>query len=184
MKCAVLLLVPMAALVGCRAKTPDTRSDLFTLMVKFGQAGNYDDAIRVGQDWLGKHPQNSDRDLVYEQVALSYLAKAGKDKVHRDEWIQQAVAYFDDDLSVHTKGEADIELYSVGRGLEMAGDLSSKGKCSYYGRSIGDFEDEVGFIQGDSYSAYGKTIPLAPIRQENEKALERVKTKFEKTGCK
>jgi uncharacterized protein (TIGR03435 family) len=35
-----------------------------------------------------------------------------------------------------------------------------------------------------SYTAYGKTIPLEPVRQENQKALGRVKEKSEKAGCK
>jgi hypothetical protein len=46
------------------------------------------------------------------------------------------------------------------------------------------FEEEIPFIQGNSYTAYGKTILLEPVRQENEKALERVKAKFTKAGCK
>jgi hypothetical protein len=46
------------------------------------------------------------------------------------------------------------------------------------------FEEEIPFIQGDSYTAYGKTIPLEPVRQQDEKALETVKVKFAKAGCK
>ena len=78
----------------------------------------------------------------------------------------------------------DIELYSAGRGFEMAGDLSTTNGCLYYARAVKAFEEEVSFIQGDSYTAYGKTIPLEPVRQENQKALERVKAKFTKAGCK
>ena len=50
--------------------------------------------------------------------------------------------------------------------------------------AIKAFKEEMQFIQGDSFTAYGKTIPLAPVRQENEKALERVGAKFAKAGCK
>jgi hypothetical protein len=110
--------------------------------------------------------------------------KASKDTAHKEEWIEQAVAYYDKDLSVHKKNDVDIELYSAGRGFEMAGDLSTTNGCLYYARAAKAFEEEVSFIQGDSYTAYGKTIPLEPVRQENEKALQRVKAKFTKAGCK
>jgi hypothetical protein len=78
----------------------------------------------------------------------------------------------------------DVELCNVGRGFESAGDLSSSDSCMYYGRALKAFEEEFPFIQGDSYIAYGKTISLEPVRQENQKALGRVKAKFEKAGCK
>jgi hypothetical protein len=67
---------------------------------------------------------------------------------------------------------------------EYAGDLSTHDSCLYYGRAVKDFEQEFQFIQGDSYTACGATTPLAPVRQENENALERVKAKFEKADCK
>ena len=110
--------------------------------------------------------------------------KASKDSAHKDEWIQEAVNYYDKDLSVHQKNNIDLELYTVGRGFELAGDLSTNDSCLYYRRAVKAFEEEMPFIQGDSYTAYGKTTKLAPVRQENKKALERVKVKFEKAACK
>jgi hypothetical protein len=153
-------------------------------MSRYNQQGRHDDAIRVAQDWLKKHPEDPLHGATfYEQIAITYLIKASKDSTHKDEWIQQAVAYYDKDLSVHQKNDVDIELYSVGRGFETAGDLSTNNSCLYYGRAVNAFEEEIPFIQGDSLTAYGQAIPLAPRRQENEKALERVKAKFAKTGC-
>jgi hypothetical protein len=166
--------------VGCKAKTPETSNDARTLMGNYGQRGGYDDAIRVAQNWMERHPEDS----LYDQVAIIYLVKASKDGAHKDEWIEQAVANYEKDLKAHKMGAVDIELYEVGLGFERAGDLSTHDSCLYYGRAVKAFEDEVQFIQGDSYTAYGSTVPLAPVRQGNDKALERVKSKFDKAGCK
>jgi hypothetical protein len=172
-------------LVGCRVSAPEKGSDAITLMTKYSQRGRYDDAISVAQDWMNKHPNDQSHGATfYEQIAITYLMKASKERARRDEWVKQAVAYFDKDLSVHQKNSVDVELYNVGRGFESAGDLSSSDSCLYYGRALKAFEEEFPFIQGDSYTAYGKTIPLEPVRQENQKALGRVKAKFEKAGCK
>jgi hypothetical protein len=116
-------------------------------------------------------------------MAMAYLAKASRDATHRDEWIRQAVVYFDKDLSFPRQKPVDLEFYSAGRGFEEAGDLSSADSCLYYGRAWEAFADEQPFIQGESYTFYGKTVPLAPMRQEIEKSRERVQVKFETAGC-
>jgi hypothetical protein len=180
-----LLSLLVIVLVGCHASTPEKGSDTISLIATLDQRGRYDEAIRVAQDWMKKHPEDTSHNgAFYDQIALAYLMKAAKDTAHKEEWIEQAVAYYDKDLSVHQKNDVDIELYDVGRGFETAGDLSTTNGCLYFGRAVKAFEEEVSFIQGDSYTAYGKTIPLEPVRQENEKALQRVKAKFTKAGCK
>jgi hypothetical protein len=182
-------LAPLSLFVilflGCHASTPEKVSDTLSLIARLDQQGRYDETIRVAQDWMKKHPDATSHNLaLYDQIAIAYLMKASKNTEHREEWIRQAVAYYDEDLSVHQKGEIDLELYEAGRGFEMAGDLSTTDSCLYYARAVKAFEEEVSFIQGDNYTAYGRTTPLEPVRQDNEKALERVKAKFTKAGCK
>lgn len=182
---AVVSFIAFFLFGGCRVSAPEKGSEAITLMAKYNQQGRHDDALGVAQDWLKKHPEDPLHGATfYEQIAITYLIKASKDSARKDEWVQQAVAYYDKDLSVHQKNAFDIELYTVGRGFESAGDLSTNNSCLYYGRAIKAFEEEMPFIRGDSLTAYGKTIPLAPVRQDNEKALERVKAKFAKAGCK
>ncbi len=178
------LSILVVVLLGCRPSAPEKGSDTISLLARLDQQGRYDDAIRVAQDWMKKHPEETSHNWAfYNQIAHAYLMKASKDTVHKEEWIEQAVAYYDKDLLVHRKTDGDIELYDAGRGFETAGDLSTANSCLYYGRAIKAFLEEISYLQGDSITAYGKTIPLAPMRQENEKALERVKVKFSK-GCK
>ena len=182
---AVFSFFAVSLLGGCRVSAPEKGSEAVTLMARYNQQGRHDDALRVAQDWLKKHREDPLHGATfYEQIAITYLIKASKDSARKDEWIQQAVAYYDKDLSVRQKNDIDIELYTVGRGFESAGDLSTNNSCLYYGRAMKAFEEEIPFIRGDSLTAYGKTIPLASVRQENEKALERVKAKLAKAGCK
>jgi hypothetical protein len=180
---AVVSLLSIVVLGGCRSGVPQTGSEALALITRYDQKGQYDDAIRVAEDWLEKHPDDNDGTF-YEQIALAYLIKASKQSPHEDEWITQAASNYDKVLSVHRKNAVDVELYIVGRGFELAGDLSTNDGCLYYRRAIDSYDEEIPFIQADSYTAYGKTIPLAPVRQENEKALERVKAKFADAHCK
>jgi hypothetical protein len=184
-KFAVVLLLMVFLLVGCRSAVPKGASEMITLMTKYSQQGRPDAAITLAQEWLKEHPDNaSEVSNVYEQLAMTYLWKASKDTAHKDEWIHQGVAYLDRDLSVHPKTEPDITLYVVGRAFETAGRLSTSNGCEYYGRAVKAFEEETPYIQGDTFTAYGNTVRLEPIRQENEKALERVKAELAKAACK
>jgi tetratricopeptide (TPR) repeat protein len=180
-----LLSLLVIILVGCHASLPAEGSDAISLMTTLDQRGRYDEAIRVAQAWMKKHPEDSAHNWAfYDQIAITYLMKASKDPGQREYWVHQAVDYYDKALLAHQKTDVDITLYETGRGFETAGDLSTTNRCLYYGRAVKAFEEEIPFIQGDSYTAYGKTIPLEPVRQQDEKALEAVKVKFAKAGCK
>lgn len=169
---------------GCSLNAPEDWSDASALMVRYNSQGRPDDAIRVAEEWLKKHPDDHRHEsFFYEQIALTYLEKASKDRSHSEKWTHQAATYYDKDLAVYQKQPVDVELYQVGRGFEMAGDLSTKENCLYYRRAVDAFVEEFQFIQGDNLTAYGKTIPLAPVRKENQGALERAKAKFSKAGC-
>jgi hypothetical protein len=185
--CTRLALLSLLAsvLVSCHPSTPAKGSDAISLMTTLDQQGRYDEAIRVAQEWMKKHPEDSTHNWAfYDQIAITYLMKASKDPGRREDWVRQAVDYYDKGLLAHQKTDVDITLYESGRGFETAGDLSTTNRCLYYGRASNAFEEEVPFIQGGTYTAYGKTVPLEPIRRQNEKALETVKAKFAKAGCK
>ena len=184
---AVVSILAMVFFGGCRAAPPKTRSEMVTLMTKYGKQGKWDDALQVAQEWLKSHPEDGSgvNRFVYDQMAMVCLAKASRDAMHKDEWIRQAVIYFDKNLSLHPQEPVDtVKFYSAGRGFEEAGDLSTAENCLYYRRALKAFADEEPFLQGDTYTVSGDSIPLAPMRQENEKSRERVQAKFAKAGCK
>ncbi|HEX3375756.1 MAG TPA: hypothetical protein VHS29_02775, partial [Candidatus Acidoferrales bacterium] len=118
-------------------------------MTHYNKSGRYDDAIELGQEWLKQYPDDVfHASTIYEQLGMTYLSKAIKDTAHKDEWIRQAVAYFDKDLSIHQKTDGDIELYLVGRGFESAGHYSTANSCIYYGRAIKSFEVSANIFRG------------------------------------
>ncbi len=170
-----LIIFSLGALVlfgGCQENASEFPTGVMNLMAKYNQQGRHDDAIRIAQDWLKKHPDEREmRARFDEQIAMSFLMKAQEDTVHKDEWIGQAVAYYDDFLSVYRKYDVDVVPQYAGSGLEVAADLSNNNRCLYYGRALELFAEP-----------YGKTIPLTPRWRED--ALKRVKTKFDGAGCK
>lgn len=182
---AIVSLLTVPLLVGCHRSVPEGAVETITMMTNYNKAGRYDDAIKLAQDWLQAHPDDvSHTSTIYQQIALTYLSKAMKDTAHKDEWIRQSVAYFDRDLSVHQNTHADVELYIVGRGFETAGHYSTSDGCLFYQRAVKAFEAEAPFLQGEAVTLSGTTVKLAPIRRENDKALERTKTEFAEAGCK
>jgi len=74
----------------------------------------------VAQDWLKKHREDPLHGATfYEQIAITYLIKASKDSARKDEWIQQAVAYYDKDLSVRQKNDIDMNFILWGAALSQ-----------------------------------------------------------------
>jgi hypothetical protein len=180
---AILLFVTIL-LANCNSRTPKSIGEVLTEMTKYGKQRRYDQAIRVGQDWAKKHPDDvKPNRLLYQQIAIIYLMKASKDSAHKDEWIQQAIANLDEALSAYTPKTFDVDLHEVGLSFEIAGRMSTSNACLYYGRAAKALEEEAPLIVGDSITAYGKTLPLAPLRRDNEKALARVKTESASAGC-
>ncbi len=130
--CTRLALLPLLAsvLVSCHPSTPTKGSDAISLMTTLNQQGRHDEAIKVAQDWMKKHPEDStDNWAFYDQIAITYLMKASKDPGRREDWVQQAVGYYDRGLLAHQKTDVDITLYETGRGFETAGDLSKTNRC-------------------------------------------------------
>ena len=185
MRLSLVSLIAIVSLWGCRVDQPRSASDAVTLMTAYGKQQHYEKAIKTGEDWLKNHPEDTSHERVlYEQIAILNLLKAASDYEHKEEWIRKAVAFYDKDLSVHQNTSVDITFFNVGHGFTRAGDLSSTDTCLYYRRAIKAFEEEVPLIQGDNVTVNGKTFPLAPLRQENGKALEEGRAKFAKAGCK
>ena len=185
MRLPFALLIAAAILWGCRADEPRTASEAITLMTGYGRQQRYDRAIKTGEDWLKNHPEDtSHQGALFEQIAINCLMEAASDPKHTEEWIRRAVSYYDKDLPVHQTGSVDIRFFTVGHGFASAGDLSSTDSCLYYGRAIKAFEEEAPLLLGDNVTVNGKTFSLVPLRQENGKALEEVRGKFTKAGCK
>lgn len=156
--------------------------DVGSQMLSYTKRGRYDDAIQIGLRSLQN--QRSD-EPIYQQIAIVYLIRAEKDSKQREQWVTKAVSYVEKALLLNSKDKdiAGANLFQEARSFEVAADLSAAGRCSYYERARKLLEDRAPLLQGDELSLEGRTLPVAPLRKENERALAEVKAKAAKAAC-
>jgi hypothetical protein len=157
--------------------------DFGSQMVNFTKQGRYEDAIQVGLHALQNQPSD---EIIYQGIAVVYFVRAQKDSDRRQEWVTTAVSYIEKSLSLNSKERdvAGVHLFQDAQSLEVAGDLSTMGRCAYYERARKLLEDRVPLLQGDQLTLDGRAYPLAPLRKENDKTLAEVKGKAANAGCK
>jgi tetratricopeptide (TPR) repeat protein len=152
-----------------------------TEMMQYAQRGDYERAVQIGLTAAREAPAP----LIYQQIAMVYLMRAHKQPVARDNWVHEAALYANKSCETEAPSPRDLlNLYEAGRILEDAGDLSPAGRCEYYRDAVKKLTDQAPLLEGDSIAAFGYRHPLAPLRNENQKALTRVKGKFVDAGCK
>jgi hypothetical protein len=76
-----------------------------------------------------------------------------------------------------------VDLFGIGGTYEILGDMSDKDKCKYYEKARQAFVRQLPSIKGQTYTAYGKTVPLEPLRTEVRKYLDGVNQKSSQDGC-
>jgi len=152
-----------------------------TEMTRYAQKGDYEKAVQIGLAAAKEAPDPS----IYQQIAIVYLMRAHKQPAARDNWLREAVQYANRSCETGSNPtRALFNLYEAGRISEDAGDLSSTGRCDYYRDAVKKLTDQEPLLEGDSIAAFGYRHPLAPMRNENQKALTRVKGKLVDAGCK
>ena len=184
MKGLVFILSILCLAVGCHAPPPQSVSQAITAMANCGSRGQFDKSIQVGEDWLRKHPEDGENSgTLFQQIALVYLMKASKTPAHTEENVGRAVDYLDRALAAARRKEVSLDLYEIGRGFELAGDITGLNKCTYYRRAVQAFEDQSPLLQGETVTAAGRTLPLASARRDNEKALAGSRAKLGAADC-
>ncbi|HYA64632.1 MAG TPA: hypothetical protein VED66_15615 [Candidatus Sulfotelmatobacter sp.] len=151
------------------------------------QDSRYDSAVHVLEQWMTNTPRNfSHDDFLYQQIAMIYIQKAYKEPKTKSESIYKAASNLDRAQSLldrNQTGELDVMLFEIGGGYAILGDLSNENKCQFYEKARQDFVRQLTLIKGDSYTAYGKTIPLGRVRAEVRRHLDEVNTKFSSASC-
>ena len=97
-----------------------------------------------------------------------------------------AASHLEQALSIYAAkkpGDVGMLLFGIGGAYEILGDLSQKDKCRFYGKARSAFDEQLPLIKGDSYTAYGKTVALEPLRADIRKHLTSVDDKSAKAGC-
>jgi hypothetical protein len=77
----------------------------------------------------------------------------------------------------------DSSLYGIGGAYEILGDMSDKDKCRLYEIGRQALERQLPLITKDSYTAYGKTVQMEPLRAEIRKHLDGINKKRSDAGC-
>jgi hypothetical protein len=187
----VALLVPFLILISWIAyhelRTPQNQGEVLTRMIELQEEGRYDGAVKVVQHWMKDSRRDTSHDgLMYDQMAMVYIAKAYKRPSSREESVHRAELKLERSLSLfdqQNQNDLNLELFAIGGAYELLGDISDKDKCRLYEKAQGLVLRQLPLIKGDSYTAYGKTIPLDPVRAEVRKHLDAVKEKSSKAGC-
>jgi tetratricopeptide (TPR) repeat protein len=189
-----LLLVLLAACLVLAAwltfrkePIPQNENEVFRRVYELQKAGRYDQAVNVLQTWMndGRRDISKD-DFSYFQIAMVYIAKAHKKSSTKDESVHQAELNLEKALGLINKNKSedlDIMLFEIGGAYEILGDVSGKDKCRLYEIARQAFERQLPSIKGDSYTAYGHTTPLEPVRAEVRKHLAGVGKKQSDAGC-
>jgi tetratricopeptide (TPR) repeat protein len=162
--------------------TEQTHNEI-SQMASYTKQGRYEDAIQLGLELLKSDPTD---EVVHQQIADVYLIRAQKDRDKREEWVTEAVAYLEKSLSLNSKDKdtAGVHLFQDARAFEAAGDLSGDKKCAYYDKARKLLEDRASRLLGDQVTLAGKTFPMEPLRNENDRVLAGIEDKVTKAGCK
>jgi hypothetical protein len=180
------LLTILSAFCACQ-RPPSSRGEAVTRMVQLQESGRYDAAVRVVEEWMNQHQnETSQNDFLHQQIAMVYISKAYRKQSTRNESIAKAASHLEQALNLYaaTKPEdVDTSLFGIGGAYEILGDLSQEDKCRFYGKARSAFDEQLPLIKGDSYTAYGKTVALEPLRAEIRKHITSVEEKSGQAGC-
>jgi tetratricopeptide (TPR) repeat protein len=184
----LILFVAFAAwLVYHETRVPQNQGELLNRMIELQREGRYDKAVQVVQNWMKDSRRDISRDeLLYQQIAMVYIAKAYKKPRSRDESVHLAEMNLEHSLDLFEKEQSKDNnpwLFEVGGAYEILGNISDKDKCRLYETAREAFERQLPLIKGDSYTAYGSTVPLEPLRVEVRKHLDGVNKKSSSAGC-
>jgi tetratricopeptide (TPR) repeat protein len=187
----LMFLVPIVALAAWLAyhetRTPQNENEVLRRMIELQREGRYDKAVQVVQNWMNDSRRDMSHDeLLYQQIAMVYIAKAYKKRSSRDESVHLAEMNLEKSLNLFEKDapkDNDPWLFEIGGAYELLGDTSDKDKCRLYEKASAALTRQLPLIKGDSYTAYGHTTPLEPVRAEIRKHLDALNEKSSKAGC-
>jgi tetratricopeptide (TPR) repeat protein len=166
---------------------PRSQEEALSRMIALERDGRYDEAVKTVRGWLQDSRRDVSRDgLLYEQMAAVYIGKAYKNPNSREDSVRQARLNFEEALTLRDQQHADdlgLDFFEIGGGYELIGDLPVTEKCECYEKAQQLFERQLPLIQADTYTAFGKTYSLNPLRADVNKHLTAVRQKLSNAGC-
>ena len=182
-----LVLLGICSVLCSCTKPPQNEKEVWERAYRLQQWGRYDAAAGVIQNWMNRGKGDASRnDFLHFEIAMIYLTKASKGHRAREESLRSAALHLGQALSIHNSEQPkdmDVMLFEIGGAYEILGDLSERGKCNSYEKAAAALERQLPLIQGDSYTAYGKTTPLEPVRADVRRHIKSVSEKLNQAGC-
>src|SRR5260370_41893895 len=105
---ALLTICP--SFCACQ-KPPRSRGEAVTRMVQLQESGRYDDAVRVVQDWMSQHQNDTSQDdFLHLQIAMVYTIKAYHRQSTRDESLRNSASHLEQALNLYAaKKPEDVD---------------------------------------------------------------------------
>jgi hypothetical protein len=187
---SIFLLVSLGFaswLIRRELRTPQNEREVMDRVIELMQEGRYEKAVQILQAWINDPRRDAYRDgLLYQEMAIAYIAKANRVPTGRSEVIRQAALNLGKQLDLYDKENVTslrLDLLEIGSAHEALADLADKDKCLYYGMAQQELDRQSSLIQGDFYVADGRKFPLAAVRRDINKHLDAIKEKSAKAGC-
>ena len=166
---------------------PQSAGEAVTRMTVLQEDGRYDEAVGTVQTWLQNRERDTSHDgFLYHQIAMVYIIESYKRPKVREDAVRQAELNLEKSLSLLDQEQSQdigIDLFEIGGGYEALGDLPVAEKCEFYAKAQQLYERQLPLIQGDTYTAYGKTFPLEPLQADVKKHLAAVRQKLSSSDC-
>ena len=190
----ILSLVFLVAFVGLviwlayhETRIPQNQGEVLNRMIELQREGRYDKAVQVVQNWMKDSRRDISHDeFLYQQIAIVYLMKAYNRPSSRDESTRRAEENLQKTISLfngQSLNGLSLEPFEIGRAYEFLGDISEKDKCRLYEKAHELFVRQLPLITGESYTAYGHTTLLEPVRNDVRNHLDAVTGKSSRAGC-
>ena len=166
---------------------PQSAGEAVNRMIALQDDGRYDEAVKTVQTWMQKNPRDASRDgLLYQQISFVYIKKAYKERKSAEDSVRRARLNLEKALTLHDQKQTDdlgLDLFEIGGEYELMGDLPVTEKCECYKKAQQLFEQQLPLIQADTYTSFGKTYSLNPLRADVNKHLTAVRKKLSTSGC-
>jgi tetratricopeptide (TPR) repeat protein len=180
------LVAAAAWVIYHETRVPQDERQALNRMIELQKEGRYDKAAQVMEIWMRDSRRDTSHDeLLYGQIAFVWIAKAytrrSKDESIRraEENLQRALNLYDG----QSHNELSLEPFEIGGSYELLADIADRDKCRLYATALELLERQLPLIKGESYTAYGHTTPLEPVRRDVRKHLDAINEKSSKAGC-
>jgi hypothetical protein len=187
---SVFLLVSLGFaswLIRRELRTPQNEREVMDRVIELMQEGRYQKPVQILPAWIDDPRRDASRDgLLYQEMAIAYIAKANRVATGSSQVIRPAALNFGKQLGLYNKENVTslrLDLLEIGSAPEALADLADKDKCLHYGLAQQEFDRQSSPIPGDFYVADGRKFPLPALCRNIDKQLDAVKEKSSNAGC-